>query len=84
MMPNVVFGKLSHATLSSTTMCLQWTSQSVCFPVGEVEDTLVKTQDFLIPEDFVVLDMELNMKAPVICEQPTPNIAIASIDVGAR
>lgn len=54
------------------------------FPKREVEDILVKSQDFLIPVDFVVLDMELNMKAPLICEQPTPNIAIASIDVGAR
>jgi len=44
----------------------------------------VKIQNFLIPVDFVVLDMEIDAKTPLILGRPFLSTTEASIDVGAR
>ncbi|WVZ83356.1 hypothetical protein U9M48_030514 [Paspalum notatum var. saurae] len=82
-MPKVVFDKLNHAALAPTTMCLQLADQSIQHPVGIAEDVPVKIWNFLIPVDFVVLDMEIDAKTPLILGRPFLSTADASIDVGA-
>jgi hypothetical protein len=65
-MPKVACVKLPHATLASTAICVQLAHQLVRNP--EVEDILVKIKDFLISVDFVIHDMELDMKTLLIHE----------------
>ena len=43
----------------------------------------MKIRNFLIPVDFVVLDMEIDAKTPLILGQPFLSTVEASIDVGA-
>ena len=40
--PKKVFDKLSHSTLTPTSMCLQLADQSVSYPTGITENILVK------------------------------------------
>ena len=47
------------------------------------ENIPVKIRDFLVPVDFVVLDMEIDKKVPLILGRPFLNTAKAHIDVGA-
>ena len=82
-MPKVVFDKLNYTTLAPTAMCLQLVDQSVRYPAGIVEDVPVKIRNFIVPVDFVVLDMEVDVKTPLILVQPFLSTANAHIDVTA-
>jgi hypothetical protein len=81
-MPKVVFDKLNYTSLSPTTMCLQLADQSVCYPAGIAEDIPVRVRDFFVPVDFVVLDMDVDTRTPLILGRPFLSTANA-IDVGA-
>ena len=83
-MPKVVYDRLNHHALAPTAMCLQLAEQSVRYPAGITENIPVKIRNFLIPVDFVVLDMEVDTKTPLILGRPFLSTANASIDVGAR
>ena len=82
-MTKVVYDKLNHHALAPTTMCLQLADQSVRYPTGVAENIPVKIRNFLIPVDFVILDMEVDTKTPLILGRPFLSTANASIDVGA-
>ena len=64
-------------------MCLQLADQMVRYPAGIAENIPVKIQNYFIPVDFVVLDMEVDAKTPLILGRPFLSTANASIDVGA-
>ena len=64
-------------------MCLQLADQLVRYPTGVAENIPVKIWNFLIPIDFIVLDMEVDTKTPLILGRPFLSTANASIDVGA-
>jgi hypothetical protein len=83
-MPKVVYDKLNYHELAPTTMCLQLADQMVRYPTGIVENVLVKIRNFFIPVDFIVLNMEVNAKTPLILGRSFLNTANAHIDVGAR
>ena len=82
-MPKVVYDKLSYHAFAPTAMCLQLADQSVRYPAGIAENIPVKIRNFFIPVDFVVLDMEVDTKTPLILGRPFLSMAIAHIDVGA-
>jgi hypothetical protein len=63
-------------------MCLQLADQSVHYPAGIADNILVKIWNFFIPIDFVVLDMEVDIKTPLILRGPFLSSANAHIDVG--
>ena len=65
-------------------MCLQLADQTVCYPAGIVENILVKIQNFFIPVDFVILDMEVDAKMLLVLGRLFLSTANAHIDVGAR
>jgi len=69
-MPASVYKKLEHATLEPTSMYLQLADQSVQHPMGIAENILVKIRDFLVPVDFVVLDMCPDSKVSIILGRP--------------
>lgn len=83
-MPKLVYDKLNHHALAPTAMCLQLADQSVHYPTGIAENIPVKIQNFFIPVDFVVLDMEVDTKTPLILGRPFLSTANSHIDVRAR
>ena len=80
-MPKVVYDRLNHLALAPTAMYLQLADQSVRYPAGVAENITVKIRNFLIPIDFIVLDMEVDTKTPLILGRPFLSTANASIDV---
>ena len=81
-MPKVVFDKLKHPTLVPTSMCLQLADQSVRYPSGIAENVPVKIREFLVPVDFVVLDMHPDSRVSLILGRPFQSTANARINVG--
>ena len=55
----------------------------VRYPTGIAENILAKIWNFFIPVDFIVLDMEIDTKTPLILGRPFLSTANAHIDVGA-
>ena len=82
-MPKKVFNKLNYSTLMPTSMCLQLADQSVHYPTRIDENISVKIRNFFVPVDFVVLDMQEDMKTPLILGRPFLSTTNAHIDVSA-
>ena len=82
-MPKKIFDKLNYSTLTTTSMCLQLADQSVRYPTRIAENILVKIRNFFVLVDFEVLDMQEDMKTPLILERPFLSTTNAHIDVGA-
>ena len=83
-MPKMVFDKLNYSTLTPTSMCLQLADQSVRYPTGIAENIPVKIRNFFVPVDFVVLDMQEDIKSPLILGRPFLSTTNAHINVRAR
>jgi len=83
-MPKAIFDKLNYSMLTPTSMCLQLADQSVRYPAGIAENIPVKIRNFFGLVDFVVLDMQEDMKTPLILGRPFLSTTNAHIDVGAR
>ena len=83
-MPKKVFDKLNYSTLMPTSMRLQLADQSVRYPVGIAKNNPIKIRNFFVPVDFVVLDMQEDMKTPLILGRPFLSTTNAHIDVRAR
>jgi hypothetical protein len=81
-MPKVVFDKLKNPTLVPTSMCLQLADQSVRYPSEIAENVIVKIQEFLVPVDFVVLDMHPDSRVSLILGRPFLSTANARINLG--
>jgi hypothetical protein len=81
-MPKKVFDMLSYSTLKPTLLCLLLADQSVRYSAGITENILVKLRNFFVPVDFVVLDMQEDMKTPLILGRPFLSTTNAHIDVG--
>ncbi|XP_012829316.1 PREDICTED: uncharacterized protein LOC105950494 [Erythranthe guttata] len=61
-----VFLKLGLRNLNRTRMTLQLADRSLKYRDGIVEDVLVKVDKFILPVDFVVLEMPEDDEAPII------------------
>ena len=66
LMPLSFFRKLKFANLVPTQVILQLADHSVHYPMGIVEELLVKVDQFYFPIDFIVLDMEEDISIPII------------------
>jgi hypothetical protein len=58
LMPYTVYEKLGLGELQPTSITLQLVDRSIKRPRGILEDVLVKVGKFILPVDFIVLDME--------------------------
>ena len=81
-MPVSVYERLEHTTLEPTSICLQLADQSVRQPLGITENIPVKIRDFLVPVDFMILDMSPDSKVSIILGRPFLSTANTHIDVG--
>ena len=62
-------------------MCLQLADKSVKYPMGILENLLVRVESFMFPVDFVVLDIREDEHVPLILGRPFLRTARALIDV---
>ena len=67
-----------------TTITLQLAYRSLKHPWGMIEDVLVKVDKFILPDDFIVLDMEENKEIPIIIGRSFLATGRALIDVKKR
>ncbi|KAL0416226.1 UNVERIFIED_CONTAM: hypothetical protein Slati_3454500 [Sesamum latifolium] len=81
LMPYSIFVKLGMHELTPTIVTLQLADRSIKYPRGIIEDVLVKVGKFVIPVDFVVLDMEEDANTPLILGRPFLATGKALIDV---
>ncbi|XP_010243912.1 PREDICTED: uncharacterized protein LOC104587856 [Nelumbo nucifera] len=81
LMPYSIFKRLRLHELTPTTITLQLADRSIKYPRGIVEDVLVKVGNFIIPADFIVLDMEEDRTMPLILGRPFLTTGNALIDV---
>ena len=66
LMPLSFFRKLKFTNIVPTQVILQLADHSVCYPMGIVEDLLVKVGKFYFPTDFIVFYMEEDISIPII------------------
>jgi hypothetical protein len=81
-MPKVVYDKLNHHALAPTAICLQLADQSVRHLAGIAKAIPVKIQNFFVPIDFVILDMQVDTKIPLILGRSFLSMTTAHIDAG--
>ena len=65
-MPYKLFQRLELGELKPTRGSLQFADRSVKMPRGLVEDVIVRVGHLVFPVDFVVLDMEEDVRVPII------------------
>ncbi|XP_074309278.1 uncharacterized protein LOC141643851 [Silene latifolia] len=68
--PLKVARKIGIHSLAPTTMTLPLADRSVKRPLGVLEDIPVKVRKYLIPADFVVLDISEDSHTPIILGRP--------------
>ncbi|KAL0401941.1 UNVERIFIED_CONTAM: hypothetical protein Slati_4224000 [Sesamum latifolium] len=81
LMPYSIFQKLGMHELTPTIITLQLADRSIKYPRGIVEDVLVKVGKFIIPIDFIMLDMEEYVNMPLILGRPFLATSRSLIDV---
>ncbi|KAJ9548124.1 hypothetical protein OSB04_020667 [Centaurea solstitialis] len=84
LMPLSFYQKLGLNDLKSTRMTIQLADRSIKYPVGIAEDVIVRVDRFEFPTDFVILDINDEVKVPLILGRPFLNTASAIIHVAKR
>ncbi|XP_070673392.1 uncharacterized protein [Malus domestica] len=69
--------------LKTTSVSLQLADRSVTYPLGILEDVIIKVDKFYLPADFIVLNMEEDKEVPLILGRPFMATARTLIDVEA-
>ncbi|XP_021750128.1 uncharacterized protein LOC110715818 [Chenopodium quinoa] len=81
LMPYTVYQRLDIGELLPTNITLQLADRSIKFPKGKVKDVPLRVGKFVIPVDFVVLDMDEDVHIPIILGRPFLATSGALIDV---
>nr|GEY46143.1 reverse transcriptase domain-containing protein [Tanacetum cinerariifolium] len=81
LIPLSVWNKLSLPELSPTCMTLELTDRLISRPVGVAEDVFVKVGTFHFPDDFVVVDFDVDPRVLLILERSFLKTGRALIDV---
>jgi hypothetical protein len=70
LMPYSLYAKLCLEILKPTRMSVRLANRSFQYPVGMVENMLVEVGKFTFPVDFVILEIEEDIKVPLILGRP--------------
>ena len=81
LMPYSVAKKLSLGEITPTTVTLQMADRTLAKPEGIIEDVLVKVGKFILPADFIILDMEEDSQVPLLLGRPFLATGVALIDM---
>ncbi|XP_028791318.1 uncharacterized protein LOC114747196 [Neltuma alba] len=66
LMPLAVFNRLNLGEARPTTVTLLFANRSISHPKGVIEDVLVEVDKFIFPDDFIMLDCEVDWNIPII------------------
>ncbi|XP_017221328.1 uncharacterized protein LOC108198059 [Daucus carota subsp. sativus] len=83
LMPHSIYKRLGLGELKKTSISLQLADRTIKHPLGVLEDVLVNVDKFVIPCDFVILEMNEDVDIPIILGRPFLATAGASINVKA-
>ncbi|GJZ12425.1 DNA-directed DNA polymerase [Tanacetum coccineum] len=81
LMSYTMYEKLSLGEPKGTRMSLELADRSIQYPRGIFENVLIKVDKFVLPIDFVILDMPEDSRVPIILRRPFLATARAMIDV---
>ncbi|GKE86262.1 DNA-directed DNA polymerase [Tanacetum coccineum] len=81
LMPYTMYEKLDIGEPKPTRISLELADRSIQYLRGIVEDVLIKIDKFVLPIDFVILDMREDFRIPIILGRPFLATARAMIDV---
>nr|GEU80214.1 hypothetical protein [Tanacetum cinerariifolium] len=81
LMPYVMYEKLGPGEPKPTRMSLELADRSIQYPRGIVENVLIKVNKFVVPIDFVILDMHEDSRILIILGRRFLATAQAMIDV---
>ncbi|GJU67294.1 DNA-directed DNA polymerase [Tanacetum coccineum] len=77
----MMYEKLGLGEPKATRMSLELADRSIQYPRGIIENVPVKFDKFVLPIDFVILDMPEDSRVPIILGRPFLATARAMIDV---
>jgi len=83
-MSKQVYNELFDLPLYPTHIHLQIADQSLRFLEGMVKDVMVRIQEYYIPVDFLVLDMQGDDEIPILLGRPFLYTAKANIYIGSE
>ncbi|GKB65996.1 DNA-directed DNA polymerase [Tanacetum coccineum] len=72
---------MSYTMYENTRMSLELVDRSIQYPIGIIENVLIKVDKFVLPIDFVILDMPQDSRVTIILGRPFLETARAMIDV---
>ncbi|GJZ88028.1 DNA-directed DNA polymerase [Tanacetum coccineum] len=81
LMPYTMYEKLGLGEPKPTRMSLELADRSIHYPRGIAENVFIKIDKFILPIDFVILDMREDSKILIILGRPFLATAWAMIDV---
>ncbi|GJZ82094.1 DNA-directed DNA polymerase [Tanacetum coccineum] len=81
LMPYTMYEKLGLGEPKPTRMSLELAYSSIQYSRGIAENVLIKVDKFILPNDFVILDMWEDSRIPIILARPFLATARAMIDV---
>ena len=84
LLPYIVFETMGSGELQPTSITLQLADKSIKRPRGILKDVLVKVGEFILPADFIVLDMKespMPLPLPIVLGRPFMGIADTKICV---
>ncbi|GJW53959.1 DNA-directed DNA polymerase, partial [Tanacetum coccineum] len=81
LMPYMMYKKLSLGEPKATRMSLELADRSIQYLRGIIENVLIKVDKFVLPIDFIILDMPEDSRVPIILGRPFLATARAMIDV---
>ncbi|GJZ38859.1 DNA-directed DNA polymerase [Tanacetum coccineum] len=81
LMPYTMYEKLVLGEPKATRMRLELADRSIQYPRGIIETVLIKVDKFVLPIDFVILDMPEDSRVPIILGRPFLATARAMIDI---
>ena len=70
LMPLSIYKKLALGDPKPTAMRLLMADRTLKRPIGILHNVLVKVESFIFPEDFVILDCEVDFEVPIILGRP--------------
>ncbi|GKB12601.1 DNA-directed DNA polymerase [Tanacetum coccineum] len=81
LMPYTMYKKLGLGEPKATRMSLELADRSIQYLRGIIENVLIKVDKFVLPIDFVTLDMPEDSRVPIILGRPFLATARAMINV---
>ncbi|GJT43426.1 DNA-directed DNA polymerase [Tanacetum coccineum] len=81
LMPNTMYKKLGLGEPKATRISLELADKSIQYTRRIIKNILIKVDKFVLPIDFVILDMPKDSRVPIILGRPFMATARAMIDV---